>query len=124
MEDRAAAAGKDSIQMSDDPNAGGGKRLQIDDLIIIPNNTGGGGAEGAGGGSGSGSALQNLAKIASRYQDTGSNAAASAADGADSQPLNLPSPQKKPRLDHHPSQKPPSSNLTATQLAGTYSSCP
>ena len=82
MEDRAAAS-KDSIQMSDDPNAGGGKRLQIDDLIIIPNNTGGGGgAEGAGGGSGSGSALQNLAKIASRYQDTGSNAA-SASDGAE-----------------------------------------
>ena len=38
VEDRAAA-GKDSIQMSDDPSAGGGKRLQIDDLIIIPNNT-------------------------------------------------------------------------------------
>ena len=43
-----------------------GKRLQIDDLIILPSNLSTGtGPEGAGGGS----ALQNLAKIASRYQN-------------------------------------------------------
>lgn len=98
--------------MSDDPS--GGKRLQIDDLIIIPNNMSAG-SEGAGGAGGpnaaaGGSALQNLAKIASRYQDTGTNNS----DGGDSQ--NLPSPQKKARMDT--AQKPPSSNLTATQLAG------
>ena len=44
-----------------------GKRLQIDDLIIIPNNLH---TPGAAGTEGTGSALQNLAKIASRYQNT------------------------------------------------------
>ena len=39
-----------------------GKQLQIDDLIIIPNNISSTPPEG-------GSALQNLAKIASRYQN-------------------------------------------------------
>ncbi|CAB4061067.1 unnamed protein product [Lepeophtheirus salmonis] len=49
----------ESPQMHIDPD---GKRLQIDDLIIIPNNINAGTPEG-------GSALQNLAKIASRYQN-------------------------------------------------------
>ena len=43
-------------------------RLQIDDLIIIPNNLH---APGAAGTEETGSALQNLAKIASRYQNHG-----------------------------------------------------
>eukprot|EP00096_Caligus_rogercresseyi_P008788 TRINITY_DN2841_c0_g1_i3.p1 TRINITY_DN2841_c0_g1~~TRINITY_DN2841_c0_g1_i3.p1 ORF type:complete len:872 (-),score=364.42 TRINITY_DN2841_c0_g1_i3:173-2434(-) len=51
-----------SPQLQLDPE---GKRLQIDDLIIIPNNLSVGAPEGGG------SALQNLAKIASRYQNQG-----------------------------------------------------
>ena len=56
---------KQDSHMRIDPD---GKRLQIDDLIIIPNNLH---TPGAAGTEGTGSALQNLAKIASRYQDTG-----------------------------------------------------
>eukprot|EP00095_Tigriopus_kingsejongensis_P001650 maker-scaffold801_size95070-snap-gene-0.22 protein:Tk01650 transcript:maker-scaffold801_size95070-snap-gene-0.22-mRNA-1 annotation:"at-rich interactive domain-containing protein 5b" len=58
---------KQKAEMKLDPE---GKRLQIDDLIIIPNHLNSGLPEG-------GSALQNLAKIASRYQNTkdGANAA-------------------------------------------------
>ena len=50
---------KPDSQMKIDPE---GKQLQIDDLIIIPNNVAATPPEG-------GSALQNLAKIASRYQN-------------------------------------------------------
>ena len=50
---------KPESQMKIDPE---GKQLQIDDLIIIPNNISSTPPEG-------GSALQNLAKIASRYQN-------------------------------------------------------
>ena len=50
---------KAESQMKIDPE---GKQLQIDDLIIIPNNISSTPPEG-------GSALQNLAKIASRYQN-------------------------------------------------------
>lgn len=56
---------KQDSHMRIDPD---GKRLQIDDLIIIPNNLH---TPGAAGTEGTGSALQNLAKIASRYQNTG-----------------------------------------------------
>ena len=69
------------------------------------------GSAGPAGGSGGGSALQNLAKIASRYQGTG-----------DAHPTQH-SPQKKqrvtPAVSDLSSQKSASTNLTATQLAGT-----
>ena len=87
---------KPDREMKIDPE---GKQLQIDDLIIIPNNLAATPPEG-------GSALQNLAKIASRYQnqkagpeDSGSGQEASAAkkpklDGSINQvmPLNKPPP--------------------------------
>ena len=70
------------------------------------------GAAGGSSGSGGGSALQNLAKIASRYQGTG-----------DADPTPQHSPQKKqrvtPAVSDLSSQKSASTNLTATQLAGT-----
>ena len=53
---------KQDSHMRIDPD---GKRLQIDDLTIIPYNS----LSGATGTEGTGSALQNLAKIASRYQN-------------------------------------------------------
>ena len=58
---------KQDSHMRIDPD---GKRLQIDDLIIIPNNLH---TPGVAGTEGTGSALQNLAKIASRYQNTGAH---------------------------------------------------
>ena len=100
--------------MSIDPD---GKRLQIDDLIIIPNNMQNLSQQGN-----SGSALQNLAKIASRYQGTGTSSDAATA-AASPDPTKRPSvddrqsPSKKLRLD----QTKPSSNLTATQLAAQQS---
>ncbi|XP_040583779.1 AT-rich interactive domain-containing protein 5B [Lepeophtheirus salmonis] len=88
----------ESPQMHIDPD---GKRLQIDDLIIIPNNINAGTPEG-------GSALQNLAKIASRYQNQGGKKP----DGME-YPMGMdegPSlPLKRPKLSsdegsaqHHP----------------------
>lgn len=74
---------KPESQMKIDPE---GKQLQIDDLIIIPNNMSSASTpEG-------GSALQNLAKIASRYQNQKGPQPAS-----DS--LEQPSASKKAKLD-------------------------
>ena len=68
-------------QMKIDPE---GKQLQIDDLIIIPNNVTATPPDG-------GSALQNLAKIASRYQNSSSQQQKSDSSEATA--------AKKPKLD-------------------------
>ncbi|XP_059083538.1 AT-rich interactive domain-containing protein 5B-like [Tigriopus californicus] len=88
-----------------------GKRLQIDDLIIIPNNLGGGMPEG-------GSALQNLAKIASRYQNTKEGNGNRVSEGDRSSP-------KRPRMDDPKSisatQAIPASKKTGSSLPSAAS---
>ncbi len=81
---------KAESQMKLDPE---GKQLQIDDLIIIPNNVATTPTEGE-------SALQNLAKIASRYQNS-----------KDSSDVSVP---KKPKLDDSLSKATPQPPQAAT----------
>ena len=99
---------KPDREMKIDPE---GKQLQIDDLIIIPNNLATTPPEG-------GSALQNLAKIASRYQNQKEPPQQEGYDATVA---------KKPKLDgtHSPATPPikapitptPPSSSSATSLA-------
>ena len=93
---------KSDSQMKIDPE---GKQLQIDDLIIIPNNMTAPHPEG-------GSALQNLAKIASRYQNSSNSGNAS---NRDIKELDMStghaSAAKKPRLEEPLTQAPPSTPM-------------
>ena len=99
---------KPDREMKIDPE---GKQLQIDDLIIIPNNLAATPPEG-------GSALQNLAKIASRYQN---QKAGPEESGNSSQEASA---AKKPKLDGSinqvtPLNKPPP--VAATPPAASMS---
>ena len=93
---------KSDSQMKIDPE---GKQLQIDDLIIIPNNMTTPHPEG-------GSALQNLAKIASRYQNSSNSGNAI---NKDIKELDMStghaSAAKKPRLEEPLTQAPPSTPM-------------
>ena len=109
---------KSDSQMKIDPE---GKQLQIDDLIIIPNNMTTTPPEG-------GSALQNLAKIASRYQNsstTNPNAHKDNIKELDMSTGHVSAP-KKPRLDPEPPvatpNPPPKPSATPTAATPTANS--
>ena len=83
-----------------------GKQLQIDDLIIIPNNISSTPPEG-------GSALQNLAKIASRYQNQPSTKDVIEVSAPKKAKVEEQPPPVRPTIPTTPSTTPSAASLAA-----------